>query len=346
MSTDEHIFCCACHSGDLRLARGMLSQETRQSRLVFVNAVNKGGWTPLLRAAAMGHNKVVEFLLQQRADIDVAHRRDGWTALHLAAQRGAANVVATLVAGRANVASRNSAGETPLHTAVHSDDSNADVRHALLRAGACANTPSAVTGESPVHVAARSFSTRALRQLLSAKGSVDAPDTVAGNTPLFTALGSRCIGCVRLLLECGTSVAQRNAAGLTPVQKATELQHTGAVTIFREVAAQRREQRQLAALLLARVRPASSVAQVVPRFLWRRLFGAASSEVEQRQAFLPLLGTWLNSDAERPARIAAAMDEVRRACLLSTRLCARSCVCVDADASAPVGITVCVLCVR
>ena len=58
MSTDLQVFCDACKTGQMSTAQGILSLEPAESRSEFVNAFDKGGWTPLLGAAGNGHLKV------------------------------------------------------------------------------------------------------------------------------------------------------------------------------------------------------------------------------------------------------------------------------------------------
>ncbi len=84
-------------------------------------------WTALLRAAGKGHLAVVEYLIEQEADVDAATAifiNDfplslyyGETALYLAAGAGHAAVVKVLLAAGATVDARNYYAYTPLHRA-------------------------------------------------------------------------------------------------------------------------------------------------------------------------------------------------------------------------------------
>ncbi|XP_037927864.1 ankyrin repeat domain-containing protein 39 [Teleopsis dalmanni] len=61
-----------------------------------VNAVTKGGVTPLHRAAMMGHLDIVKFLITSKANI-MLQDEDGQTVLHRAAARGHLDVIKYLV---------------------------------------------------------------------------------------------------------------------------------------------------------------------------------------------------------------------------------------------------------
>ena len=301
MSTDQQLLCLACRKGDLRLIRGILSQESPDSRKRFVNFVTKTGWTPLLRAAANGFTSIVDFLLTEGADVNVSHKRDGWTALHLACQHGSQEVVLHLLSRKAHLSAVNTAGETPLHTATN--NSQTQVVDFLLEAKADPNAQSE-SGESAVHVACRKFSKAILQSLLSFKGSISQPDS-EGTTPLVTALEARCVHSIQLLLSKCASLTVANKAGQDPVQRAAELGLTHVVDIFNETLAQRRAQKKLAKLLVARVSPSTSDVSVV---LWRRLFGGPSLD-EQNQAFVPVHGTWLCADSQRKSRIQTSVEQ-------------------------------------
>jgi ankyrin repeat protein len=355
MSADAQMLRLLCKVGDLRAVRSLLSQEAPEGRLQLLGTSSTTGWTPLLVAAASGRDAVVEYLLEQRADVNEAHVQDGWTALHLACQQqrgnttggvsggsvgvasgggggvvaggvasvrgrggggggggggsgGRSQMVRLLLRARANHAARNAAGETPLHTAAHSDNAYAAV--ALLEAGADANAPSVSGCSAPLHLAARMFSAQLLvRQLLAHGAAVDVRDSHLA-TPLFAALEARCVHSVRLLLDHGASLRVCDKAGLTPLQcvEAAGRDLAAFQLILREAAAQRQAQQHLAKLLVSRVRP--SKARDVPVFLWRLLFGGPSREERRSaKAFLPLTATWLLCDPGRAGRVAKAVED-------------------------------------
>jgi len=62
--------------------------------------------TPLHWAAANGHLSVVEYLVNQKADIN-AKDKDRWTPLHSAAEKGHLSVVEYLVNQKADINAKN-----------------------------------------------------------------------------------------------------------------------------------------------------------------------------------------------------------------------------------------------
>lgn len=79
---------------------------------------NKVGWAPLHLAAINGHVAVARLLLAEDAKVDAKDNEVGWTPLHLAAVNGHQGVVALLIDGGANVKTKDNEGWTPLHLAV------------------------------------------------------------------------------------------------------------------------------------------------------------------------------------------------------------------------------------
>ena len=69
--------------------------------------------TPLHLAAENGHLSVVEYLVNQKADINAKEQND-CAPLHLAARNGHLNVVEYLINQKADINAKNKDGKTPL----------------------------------------------------------------------------------------------------------------------------------------------------------------------------------------------------------------------------------------
>ncbi len=108
----------AARSGDLEKIKALVKSNPE---LAF--SKDDKGETPLYWAAAWGHKDAAEFLLANKADVNVKDS-DGYTPLHAAAQGGDKNLTELLLANKADVNAKtavnaaNSQAWTPLDMAV------------------------------------------------------------------------------------------------------------------------------------------------------------------------------------------------------------------------------------
>ena len=72
------------------------------------------GRSPLHVAAAVDYTEMLEFLLQNGADIDIKTAGEGQTAMHYAAKNDAINSLEMLLGYGANIDARDSKNRTPL----------------------------------------------------------------------------------------------------------------------------------------------------------------------------------------------------------------------------------------
>src|SRR5438034_116131 len=102
----------AAERGQGKAARKLLEEEAN------IEAANDDGFTPLILAAANGHEEVVKLLLADDFVNPDSKCIDGWTPLLSAAARGHDAVVKLLLAdSRVNPESKNIDGCTPLLSA-------------------------------------------------------------------------------------------------------------------------------------------------------------------------------------------------------------------------------------
>ena len=103
----------AAGAGDLKKVKALLKGNPD---LVF-NKIHCG-WTALHFAARNGQNEVAEFLLANKADLNV---KDciGQTPLHMAVMSGYKAMVELLLASGADINAKDNNGRTPLHMAKH-----------------------------------------------------------------------------------------------------------------------------------------------------------------------------------------------------------------------------------
>ena len=183
---EEVRLCRASGDGNIEEVRRLLS-----SGMLDVNAVEgKSMETPLGLAAQMGHEDVVQLLLDGGAKPDKTDLHDSSTPLHQAVKGGHSGVVKRLLDGGAEPNYPNFFEDTrritPLHLAVtmgHNEMSGG-VIEVLLKGGADPNLGSKWDGKTPLHSAA-----------------------ICGN-----------LSAVKLLIENGANPNKLDCRGMTPLK--------------------------------------------------------------------------------------------------------------------------------
>lgn len=176
-----------------------------------VNATSEGGVSALMHAVMTADTALVKLLIDRGANVKAADD-SALTALH----RAAFDLEKTrlLLAAGADVNARTRNGQTALQAAARRRPSTAVLR-LLLDKGAEINAAGTAGGTALIASAAEG-DLEALRLLL-AKGAD--PKTSPGL--MRTAVRSRCVECVRLLIDAGANVSFATAAsGVTPIHEA------------------------------------------------------------------------------------------------------------------------------
>jgi ankyrin repeat protein len=201
-ATDIHE---AAANGNLKDVKTLLDKG------IDVNAKDKNGMTPLIRALKNENKEMVELLIANGADVKV---RDisGHTPLHLAALMGYKAVLELLMAKDADVNSKNNAGGTPLHSAAWLG--RKDAAELLIAKGADLGAKDK-DGATPLHYAKN----KDIAELLIAKGADINAKNSQGNTPLHRAAEQGRNDVAELLIAKGADVNAKNEFGNTPMSK-------------------------------------------------------------------------------------------------------------------------------
>jgi ankyrin repeat protein len=112
--------------------------------------------TPLLIASANGHDKIVEILIQNGADVAIRDEREA-TALHHAAQSGHSSIVEMLIKAGCDLDALDKNRWTPVMNACYWANESALL--VLLKAGADSNLKN-IDGRTALHEVCRSPSTQ------------------------------------------------------------------------------------------------------------------------------------------------------------------------------------------
>ena len=179
------------------------------------STIQGGQDTRLANLAMQGDRAGVLALLRQKVNVN-APQGDGMTALHWAAMKNDLALTEALLAAGADVkATTRVEALTPLLVA--SNNGNAPVIAALLKAGANANTPNDL-GSTPLMLASGSGSVDAVKALLNAGAGVNAKDAKMGQTAVMFAAGLNRDAVIRILAAKGADLNATSA--LTKLQKA------------------------------------------------------------------------------------------------------------------------------
>ncbi|KAH9481869.1 Ankyrin repeat-containing protein C6C3.08 [Psilocybe cubensis] len=217
------------HPDQLPLLRSLLAEDPK-----LVNSVDADGRTPLHWAASSGSAELVQFLIDQKAEVDKVDG-SGWSPLHIAGKlhasfsfrlplicmchilvsAGNLGVVQELIGAGADVNRKNDNGLTPLHYAA--SKSRIDIGRLLISRGA--------DGWKYFlhlfrHRAATTGSVGFIRLLIesstpSNKLRLNTADRI-GNTPLHLAMDSAHAEAAVVLINAGADRTRENLDEETP----------------------------------------------------------------------------------------------------------------------------------
>lgn len=107
--------------GEYDVVRNFIKLDTEKKSM---DKSNKGGWTPLMYAAYVGHENVVNLLLEHQVNVDARTTNKAATALMLAASCGNEAVVYFLLQNGADINAMDRNGCTALFYAVFQGHQN------------------------------------------------------------------------------------------------------------------------------------------------------------------------------------------------------------------------------
>ena len=166
------------------------------------------GASPLMKAAANGHEDAVTYLLTCGADPVVA-MNDGWTPLHIASACGHLRMLEKLLTLSIDINSKTSLGLTPLHFAAF--NGNLDAVNSLIEHGAD-QTAVDKDSKSVLHFAAEGGNTATIERMLKLPIDVNCRDS-QGGTPLHHAACRGNLDAVNFLIGHGADQTTESTFG-------------------------------------------------------------------------------------------------------------------------------------
>lgn len=177
----------------LKVPIGDGTYETIGCNFTLCEAIKKYRNTPDIAVA------VIRAMIEHGASIHATSSQDGWTVLHQAAQYYSIEVMQFLIDEGADINWTTIYRLTPLHRAVVLH--NTDAIHALVVAGADVSIAH-IDGMTALHIASRNGNLEAVKILVTASVDIDIRDH-DGMTPLHHAAAHGYCTVVELLLNTG-----------------------------------------------------------------------------------------------------------------------------------------------
>ena len=194
-----------------------------------IDVLSANSLTALRMAAWNGHSEVVSLLLENKADIELCHKKSGLTALQYAALGGSLEIVTSLVENGADALHHAKDGTTPLWAATYKG--NPEIIKYLLQCPGTSGVTDSETGMNELHNASKIGDLELFKSLLDIQPGFDAP-AKNGRTPLMIAADQRYAKIVDLLLQKGSDPFARDAEGLLPIHWATLEGHLESVKLL------------------------------------------------------------------------------------------------------------------
>ena len=195
-----------------------------------INATDDDGDTLLMNASAKGDIEIVEYLIGEDVNVNVANKEKFYngTALHFASKYGHADVVKALIDAGAQVNASTDGGYTALQLA--SMKGYLPVVNTLLAAGADIKTKSDF-GVTALHWASYKGNVQVVNALINADANVKAQNN-SGWTALMVASYYGKTDVVNTFLDAGADIKTTNNDGETALILANKNSHTDIVELL------------------------------------------------------------------------------------------------------------------
>ncbi len=197
---------------------------------VDVNAPDEKGRPALCIAADRGDLEMIQFLLDEGADIEAKY--DGFTALMLATRKGSADIVKLLLERGADPNEPGLASSRALHFALGTGTGTEEIVELLLSHGAEVDCRDSMDVTPLLDAASRGYD--GIIPLLLARGADMNARTQGGRTPLMLAASNGHEETCALLVSKGGDVNAKDDQGMTALSLAYKYGHNKAAKTLRD----------------------------------------------------------------------------------------------------------------
>lgn len=206
----------ASNQGDYQRVKSLLKSKA-DIEAMYASAISSAPWipnnaTPLETAARKGHTRVIELLLNKKADIA---RRDsnGWTVLSSAVAGSQPEAVRLLLNRKADPNARGYRNRTALMLA--SCHQRPDITKLLVEAKGDIHLQDDSGDTALMDAIDNRTENAALRELLTTyKADPNLPNK-EGSTPLIKAVNRKCLDAIPILIEEKADIAHVDNRGMT-----------------------------------------------------------------------------------------------------------------------------------
>jgi ankyrin repeat protein len=212
----------ACDQGNKKIVQLLIQSKAN------INIADNNRWTPLHSACHKGHKEIVQKLIESEARVNKVSN-NGSTPLHLAAQKGHEKIVELLIKSKVNFDIQDNSGRTPLYLA--SKNGHEKVVRLLLKKKANFRIVDQ-DGWTPVHSAAYNGHDKVVEVLLNFETNTDLTTTDFKSTPLHLATQNGHKKVVQLLIKHNARIDVCNKKGSTPLYLACKNGHDKLVQLF------------------------------------------------------------------------------------------------------------------
>ena len=192
-------------------------EEIVASGTVNINHCDSDGYTPLILACTVGHHDIVDFLIDQNAEVDFT-APDGASALFCAVQEGHWEVVELLIDSDANVNLQTSGGATPLYIAAQ--EGFKSLVKKLLSHGAKPGVRA--HGVSPLFISCQERHVSCVKELLKGKADPNQKNK-SGGLPLIVSCFKGHTPVVKELVKSADLDVNKCAAGISALMTAAKM---------------------------------------------------------------------------------------------------------------------------
>jgi ankyrin repeat protein len=204
----------AAQKGDFETVKSLLTKYPNMK-----DVRRNGGWT--LLHLSFGSRELVEYLIENGLDIE-ARSESQWTPLHSQAYGGYKDSVELLLEHGADIEAKTAFGHTPLLSSIRWD--RVEVTKLLLKKGANVN-PTTELGRAPLIITTIEGNSELAMLFLDYDADISLKDNNYKRAALhFAALYGQ-LEIVDALLKKGADVAEKDAAGKTPLDYAIRYGH-------------------------------------------------------------------------------------------------------------------------